>query len=215
MPIVNGAYFNPRQYSYTFYPDMRDHSSKTVTLSGTGATAVSSALAGFMNYVLFRTGTTTTGRASVRTYITILGGGETQVRYGVQVPVLSTVSEEFTFEIGLMDGTASPTRGCYFRYDRLTNTNWLCLTEDSSTETATDSGVAVSTGSVDLRVNVNSDGTSVDFYIDDVLVATNTTNIPSASVYSRGFIQKSAGTTDRQTRVFYEETLIDRGEVLS
>ena len=88
----------------------------------------------------------------------------------------------------------------YFRYDRLTSANWLAISESGSTETSTDTGIAVSAGTeVDLQFVINSDATSVGYYIDDVLVATHTTNIPTANNLTISWnIIKSAGTTERK-----------------
>ena len=75
-----------------------------------------------------------------------------------------------------------------FRYDRLTDGgNWQCITRLSSTETKTNSGVAVTASSTGANMQtlefvVNEAATEVLFYIDGVLVATHTTNIPQARV---------------------------------
>jgi hypothetical protein len=50
-----------------------------------------------------------------------------------------------------------------------------------------------------LRIDINAAGTSVTFFINDVLVATHTTNIPSSTtaIAPISIIHKSAGTTAR------------------
>ena len=58
----------------------------------------------------------------------------------------------------------------------------------SSTGTYTDTGNA-STGWVKLGFVVNSAGTSVDFYVNDILAVTQTTNIPSTSLLLYGGMQ--------------------------
>ncbi len=61
------------------------------------------------------------------------------------------------------------------------STEWSCVTRNTSTSTTTASGVSLSTDWVKLSIIVNADATSVAFYINDSLVATNATNIPSDS----------------------------------
>jgi hypothetical protein len=74
--------------------------------------------------------------------------------------------------------------GCYFLRD-ITKANWQAVTRDATSETMTDTGVAVSAGAnMRMRIeyrgaNVNDGGTkAVYFYIGQALVATNTTTVP-------------------------------------
>jgi hypothetical protein len=119
-----------------------------------------------------------------------------------QVSLLSTAIEEFDDRSGFHNSTtsAAPTNGAYFEYDRATyGVNWQAVTVKASTVTRTDTGVAVAAAWVRLRIVATND-TSVEFYINEVLVATNTTNIPNASANAFGIgLQKvkTAGTTAR------------------
>jgi hypothetical protein len=55
-----------------------------------------------------------------------------------------------------------------------------------------------------LKAVINAAATSVDFYIDNVLVKTETTNIPTASTVGNIInLVKSAGTTARTVDVDY------------
>lgn len=74
-----------------------------------------------------------------------------------------------------------PNDGIYFE-NLDAEANWFCVTRASSNNTGSriDSGVAVSTNPVKLYYEY--DGTRVRFYIDDVLVSTNTTNIPTVAI---------------------------------
>lgn len=151
------------------------------------------------------TGTTTTGRAAIHLGLGNMGTAYSTIlnSWRVAIPVLSTVGEEFASLIGLGDTAAGAgvgqTNGIYFKYDRLVSTNWLRCTSAAGVETATSTGVAVGTGFARLSFLVNAAGTSVEFFINEVSVGSNTTNIP-------GFLQqfgplikiaKSAGTTAR------------------
>lgn len=76
---------------------------------------------------------------------------------------------------------AAPANGIYFRHTLAGSIYAVCRA--SSVETATDTGISASTSVTrSLRFEVTGGGTSVDFYVDDVLKATTTTNIPSASL---------------------------------
>lgn len=63
------------------------------------------------------------------------------------------------------------------------DTNWQAVTKDGATAVgASDTGVAIATNTrYRFLVVTRSSGTSFDFYIDDVLVATRSTNLPSAT----------------------------------
>lgn len=64
-----------------------------------------------------------------------------------------------------------------FRFDTAVDGNWHAITEDGGVPTNTDTGVAATTDYTTLRIETR--GTpSVLFYIDGVLEATHTTNVP-------------------------------------
>ena len=96
---------------------------------------------------------------------------------------------------------ADPTDGVYFLYDRLTNVNWLAVTASNGVRTLTNTGIAVAAGVYNkLKIIVNYNGTAAYFYINGVLVATNTLNIPTGAGRNTGYftnIIKSAGLTAR------------------
>mgnify|MGYP003629753280 CR=1 FL=1 len=99
---------------------------------------------------------------------------------------LSTVADEYVCRAGISNDVTSTgvgAREIYFRYDRLAHgANWQCVTRDT-TETLTDSGVAVTASATGanmqtLELVVNEAATEVLFYIDGTLVATHTTDVP-------------------------------------
>lgn len=123
-----------------------------------------------------------------------------EIKY--QVLTLSTVGEEFIDRIGWHNSStsAAPTNGIYFEYDRLGfGANWQAVTNKGGTTTREDTGVAVATGWVFLKIVVTNDA-DAKFYIGGTLVETITTNIPNASANAVGIALqkiKSAGTTAR------------------
>lgn len=122
----------------------------------------------------------------------------------------------FQYLVGFWDTIASVNQvdGAYFLYDAqgvstgsAASGNWQIVTSSNSVRTFTTTSVAIdNTNLQKLRIDVNASGTSVEFYINDVLVGTHTTNIPTGTARSFGmgaYLQKSAGTTARTADVDY------------
>lgn len=170
-----------------------------------GGTGVSSAQ-NHPGVVRQATGTTTTGRGAIRSsQALVTGGGAVDVEWVVQVEALSTVAEEFDVLVGLANAVTSLTPvGVYFTYQRLgVGVNWLA-NANGGAATQVDTGVAVTTGWVRLGIRVNTGATSVEFYIDGVLVATIATNVPTSSSLALACaITKTAGTTSRNLNADY------------
>ena len=88
--------------------------------------------------------------------------------------------------IGLHDSvtTASSTDGIYFLYNPVAAAiNWFRCTRNNNVETCANTGTAKAAINTyqKLKFVTNSAGTAVDFYIDDVSVGTNSTNLPAAA----------------------------------
>ena len=99
-------------------------------------------------------------------------------------PFISTALQRYTHRIGFFSLAVPNTlnNGVGFEYqDDENGGRWQAITHDG-TETSTDTGVtfAVSTW-YKMEFIINAAGTSVEFFIDDVSVATNTTNIPTGT----------------------------------
>jgi hypothetical protein len=82
---------------------------------------------------------------------------------------------------------------------------WQALCEDGVAETTVDTGVAVGTSTYFLlEFEINAAGTSVEFFIDSLSVATIATNIPSGAAFEHFVslhIMKLTGTANRATYV--------------
>ena len=96
------------------------------------------------------------------------------------------------------DSTTAPTtRSAGLFYDN-NNVNWQAYTYNASVGTITDTGVAaVADGSYNTFLTRVNGTTNVQFFINGVLVATNTTNLPSTQVCPQIQIQKTLGATSR------------------
>jgi hypothetical protein len=136
------------------------------------------------------------------------GGAHVFETAGTLINNLSSSTERFIVYAGFFDLlTDTPAEGAYFRYsDNVNGGDWECVTVSGSTETLTDSNVAVTVSTFNkLRIEVNGAGTEAKFYIDGSLVATHTTNMPgSGDRFGVGFnVRKTVGTSLRQSRWDY------------
>lgn len=211
MPLFAGpAFFHTKVYTTT-NPDLKDF---TKTTSGTGAAVNTSTRPGYFSTLASTTGTTTTGASGSRLIAVGGGSGEMWLNFGLEIETLSAVGEEFIIQVGVHNGVAATatTGGIFFRYDRLTSTNWICVSEEASTETTTTTSVAVvEDAQIDLGVYINTDQTSVEYFINDVLLATHTTNLfTSASTLLNFTIRKSAGTLTRKMFPLYASGIVKR-----
>ena len=213
MTFQSGDYLDPVTYLRKLEINMLIEDVRTT--SGTGSSVVSEGQPGFFNPLVLKTGTTTTGSAGLRYGLPgSLGNGDVWIHQGINILDLSTVSEEYIFQVGLHDGTATLpiANGVFYRYDRLVSINWLSVTETSNVETVTDTGIAVTEDDpVTLHFAVNADKTSVTFYKDNAPLATHTTNIPAKTNLRLNFlVNKSAGTTVREVSCNFYQFMIKR-----
>lgn len=156
------------------------------------------------------TGTATDGRVfllgGINTGFHLGVGGVT--RFGAWVRtsgVLSTAAQEYVLRAGILT-IALPntiTMGVGFEYQFDQNGGrWQGIT-DYLAESSLDTGITVAVNTwYKLEFEVNADGTSVEFFIDDVSVGTLSTaaNIPSGNIidnYVNIHIIKLAGTAAR------------------
>lgn len=130
------------------------------------------------------TGSTAVGRVFVLSRVNAyqLGvGGETQFQSWINLPFLSTALQRFVARTGFASVALPNTllQSIGFEYQDDEGANWQALCHDGA-ETSVDTGVLVVAGRwYKHTFTVNAAGTSVEFFIDDVSVATITTNLPT------------------------------------
>lgn len=129
--------------------------------------------------------------------ITYIGGGELTM-----ITWLKWVVEPSTgfFRMGWYNTTttASVTDGVYFEVDFSSSPDLVAITEASSTQTTTSTGVNFSTDWIQMKIIINDAASSVTFYLNGVLEATHATNIPAnTTAMFAGFL----GDTNLQTIV--------------
>jgi hypothetical protein len=191
--------------------------------SGAGATVTQDLVETDSNgivtiYTALITGTTTTGQA-MGEQSNINGPGASRFGSGahlwlgrVNVPVLSTVSDEFVCIAGINNSiNLNPngmTNGVGWKYDRLNSTSWRNFCRAGGTETIQNAAPVVTAGRFDvLGLFVNGNATNVDFFYStdggetwafNSPITTNVPNGSGAGMSICGAILKSAGTTSRE-----------------
>jgi hypothetical protein len=176
----------------------------TYTVSGTGAAFSSLAIAADNAVGILRgaLGTVATNRfsiASPNVAVLLFGKGVARFVSRCRIPTLSTVLDTFTVRAGFIDSiTAESTDGVFFRYTNGTAAgNFQAVTRNNGAETATDTLIpAVANTWYSFEIIINAAGTSAEFRINGVSVATNTLNIPTATGRETGygvFVLRSLG----------------------
>jgi len=185
--------------------------------NGAGAYASPSAGTSLRPGILsLATGTTNAGYAnitaggSVTPASFLFGAGIYTIEDDIWINNLSDGTDTYVLRFGFGDlGTGTPVDGAYFYYTDIggggATPNWYRNTVSNSVLTSTDTGVAVVAGSwIRLKAVVNSDATSVEYFINGTSVGSNVANIPSGAGRGTGAIYsiiKTAGTTSRVANI--------------
>ena len=146
-------------------------------------------------FIQMSTGSTSTGNAGIYGSLNnnlnflAIGGGAIGFITSIRLANLSTLLERYRIVIGFGSTglNSSDITGIFFTYDEggiqngtSASPNWQCITTINSVRTLTVTSVAATTSAWQkFTIDINSAGTSVDFLIDNVIVATHTTNIPT------------------------------------
>jgi len=119
-----------------------------------------------------------------------LGSGILSVNFIINLNTLSVSPDDYIAFYALSDtyiytvGPSDPTgiqNGIWFSYtDTINAGNWTVNTASAGVITSVDSGIPATTDYVNLGFKTNEAGTSVQFFIDHVLCATISTNVPLA-----------------------------------
>ena len=160
--------------------------------------------------ITFTTGTSASGRSYVTSSTATpfqLGTNKLNTEFRVMLPVLSTATQRFTFYAGFVNSTAAgqPTNGLYFMHvDNVNSGNWTLRSVASSTASTCDSTILpVINTWYRLRMEYIS-SSLVNCYINDALMGTIVSYIPTASIYCGIKQEKSIGTS---ARIAYVDSL--------
>lgn len=157
--------------------------------SGTSAAAnAGTAAAGVQGLLSLNTGSTSTGRAGYAAgqSSALRGTGDKIMHFHTRVrfPTLSNGTDRYYFTAGYLSSlTGVPGDGFYFRYDDSVSANWYAVVVNNTTGTAgVSTGVAVANnGFQKLRIEIDEPAASANFYIDNVLTNTISTNFPGST----------------------------------
>lgn len=154
----------------------------------------------------------TTGSSSASAYANIhlgtdsiyVGNGQITVEMLIRINTLSTSSERYILRLGMGDVTnAVFQNGVWFEYNESSDSNWYRCAANAASATQTQTSTSVSAGSwIKLKFVINSNGTSVEYFINGSSVGTVTTNIP-VTTSPRLHIVKTIGTTARTFDIDY------------
>lgn len=156
---------------------------------------------------LLSTGTTSTGRHSLYNYPSLLffGGGILTLTSLINIQTLSTSVERYKIWIGFGDlpvQSGDMVDGAYFEYDEAVSPNWRIKTSSNTIRTTETTSTPVTTGWVQLKI-VATNTEKIEFFINEILVGTITTNIISNNGRSTGIIYKIEKTNGINARNFY------------
>ncbi len=120
-----------------------------------------------------------------------VGGGILTNNWVISLSNLSSAFNHYRFTCGMADNTSlsTPTdsfvSGVYFSYSDDTNSgNWVLNCTDSGVTTSVNTSIPVVGSGIynTLTTVANAAGTSVDFYINNALAGTISTNIPTSQI---------------------------------
>ena len=160
------------------------------------------------------TGTNANGNSVLLGRYMFLGEGQIIIESRNVLVNLSTLAQRFFYRHGLTNSVseAITTDGIYFRYtDNENSGNFVCVCRSASVESVVNTSVAPSTTNMQkLRIVVNAAGTSAQFFIDGVSVATISSNLPANTILLRNTltIQKTTGTTAIELNTDYMYQLV-------
>jgi len=180
-------------------------------VAGAGASVLGTFIAGVTGIISMATGTTATGSVVVHDIGTttkhLAGAGELVCIVKFKLNVLSNATNRFSLRLGFGDTTTAAADNIdsagYIEYsDNVNSGNWVYCTASNSTRTKVNSTVAPVAITGDnwmyLKIVCNSAGTQTDFYINNTLLGSITTNIPTTAgrTFDTKFsIAKSVGAT--------------------
>lgn len=156
-----------------------------------------------MGIVKFPVATTSSGGMFCDTAQVLLGGATVIWAAATYVSVAPDGTDNYLWRVGLNDSYSTTVNGCYFTIDRtLSTTNWVAVTVKASTVTSTDTGIAFTAATWrNMKIIIDSAAASAKFYIDGVLVATNSTNLPIVGIGPMSYTISIASAVTKTTRL--------------
>lgn len=192
-----------------------------VSTSGAGASVQfgsygANALEKAVGVIQLDTGSTSNGRAVLSRSVNLfaLGYFKIEMIWRIALEELSTSTERFVIYLGMIDntGAGAPVDGVYFFYSDQFASQWQCVCRESNIQTVITTSVEINTNYSIFKIVVNENATQANFFINDSLVATINSNIPSTAGNFTGIgarIEKVIGSTQRNMSIDYYSHLIE------
>lgn len=142
----------------------------------------------------------------------LLGGGTLSVECLINIPTISSGTQEYEILAGLGDsipliGTfADHANGVYAKYRRASSANWILTSFQGSVGSSMVSSIGVTTGWTKIRIDVNAAGTAATLSINGTAAGGLTTNIPvgASNIISPSIsLRKTVGTNNAYMAVDY------------
>lgn len=227
MPIANQNEWK-RKFGTEYFNDFGNNNTfsdgvfQTFPLNG-GGTLTFNPLPNTNNYIGYQglvTGVNTNGGNGIRTDLNtgrffVFNCGRKSFISRIWVLALSTITDRYTILNGFSNSANTTiTSGAAFIYDEggvgtgtTASPNWQIITANGGVRTNFVTSVPVNiTTWYSFKIETNENDTEVYYYINDVLVRTETTNIPAGGVsliQPYITINKNTGTTNRGIAVDY------------
>lgn len=216
LALTNTSLTTPSKTNYYGFYDFINNASNgewAITRSGTGAGSSIASIATADNdsigIIELTTGTVITGRASVNTNVTLLSNTATAINFECRFRILTLNNgvDDSHYRIGLCsNSTGESNNGMYLRYSS-GNANFIAVSRKNTTETAVNTGIPVVANTF-YKLKIIATTSVVQYLINDTLVASINTNIPSGTAEAFGWlvgIFKQTGLLARSLQVDYVE----------
>ena len=179
-----------------------------MTANGTAASTSPQGVAGHPGIIRLVTGATSGNDTRLH-----LGNAATDDIFRAQdiqymatlVRPIDITSNRIKFGLGvdLADGTVGAwgADGVFFEFDTATNANWRTITRAASTNTLNTSGVALANNDWDQLEAFRLTNGNWSFWINETLIATHTTNLPTTVLVNLGWFVETQTTALRSLEI--------------
>lgn len=110
---------------------------------------------------------------------------------------------KFGLGVDLGDGAVGSwgTDGVFFEFDTATNANWRVITRAASTNTLNTSGIALANNDWDQLEAFRLTNGNWSFWINETLIATHSTNLPTTTMVNMGWFVETQTTALRSLEI--------------
>jgi hypothetical protein len=127
----------------------------------------------------------------------VFANGYWSISWLVNLPVLTSAGEQFSFAVGLGDVAPGYLNSVFIRQDVTAGANWTVACEKAGVATSLDSGVLPVAGLWTLLTITGANSSSATFSINGVNAGSIFTNIPTVAIKPFTTINKTVGNANR------------------